>query len=417
MRISERRTATGIAAAAIAIATLCTDVAVASGRGTAPVAARRHLAGSPRLLGDPAGLRGWLERHGCVVDLFLNDQLGVLLRDGEHGLARNSGSADLFLRADLARAGVPFGGEILAQLKSNVGRNVNDQAGALGEPIDDADFDAPLWVDQLWYERGFADGRLRLRLGYLDQQVVFDRTAYANSEDRQFLNTFLDNSAIVPLEIGLGALVVAAPTRWLEIAIGAADADNPVRTLGLDSAFDGVRSLTTNVEATLRGELLPGRGGALRVGFFRDGAERIAFGDESPDRGHWGVYVSADQEVWRGDGPFAPALGVFVRAGRADGRVQEIEGFWSVGLQLTGPLPGRPADVLGLGSYQTLPSDDHRARIGADVDRETGVELYYRLQLAPWLAVTPDAQWLHHPGGTSDAPDAFVLALRVRVEL
>jgi carbohydrate-selective porin OprB len=39
------------------------------------------------------------------------------------------------------------------------------------------------------------------------------------------------------------------------------------------------------------------------------------------------------------------------------------------------------------------------------------------VQLAPWLAITPDAQWLHDPGGADDAPDAFVLALRVRVQL
>jgi hypothetical protein len=144
--------------------------------------------------------------------------VGLLLGAGGDGDLAQSGSADFFFRADLARLGVGFGGRVLAQVKANYNRNVNDDAGALGEPIDDADFDEPIYVDQLWYERDFFDDRVHARLGYLDQQVAFDRNAYANNEDKQFLNTFLDNSPTVPLEIGLGALLVVEPTRWLELA-------------------------------------------------------------------------------------------------------------------------------------------------------------------------------------------------------
>ena len=66
--------------------------------------------------------------------------------------------------------------------------------------------------------------------GYLDQQVVFDRNAFANSEDRQFLSTFLDNNnAVIPLKVGLGATLFLRPTDWLELALGTADADNEPR--------------------------------------------------------------------------------------------------------------------------------------------------------------------------------------------
>ena len=306
---------------------------------------------------------------------------------------------------------------MLFNAKANYNRNVNDPAASLEEPIHDADFDEPIYLDQLWYERDFAAGRVQVRLGYLDQQVAFDRNAYANNEDKQFLNTFLDNSPTVPLEIGLGPLLVVEPTRWLELAVAAGDADNPIRETGFDTAFDGTDGWTSYAEATLHGVLGEGRPGALRLGVFRDGAERPVFGRGVSERGHLGSYLSADQRVWseRGDG--SEGLGVFVRAGRNDPRVNRIEAFWSAGLQYDGPLPGRGHDAAGLGLYQTFPSGDYRKHVDAEFARELGVELYYRVQLTPWLAITPDAQWLHDPGGHDDTPDSFVLALRVRVQL
>jgi porin len=386
-------------------------------RAQAGGALGRHLAESPWLLGDPAGLRTGLEERGITLDLFWNHETGFLLGAGQDGDVAQSGSADFFVRADLARLGVGFGGRVLAHAKANYNRNVNDDAAALGEPIDDADFDEPIYLDQLWYERDFASGRVHARLGYLDQQVAFDRNAYANNEDKQFLNTFLDNSPTVPLEIGLGALLVVEPTRWLELALAAADADNPIRETGFDTAFDGADSWTSYAEATLHGGFGEGRPGALRLGVFRDGAERPVFGRGVRERGHLGLYLSADQRVWNECGDGSGGLGVFVRAGRDDPRVNRIETFWSAGFQYDGPLPGRDRDAVGLGLYQTLPSGDYRSRVDSDFTSEVGVEMYYRVQLTPWLAITPDAQWLHDPGGADDAPDAFVLALRVRVQL
>lgn len=50
------------------------------------------------------------------------------------------------------------------------------------------------------------------------------------------------------------------------------------------------------------------------------------------------------------------------------------------------------------------------------VGDETAVELTYRLQLAPFLAIQPDLQWIHHPSGDL-RDDATVVAVRVSVAL
>lgn len=404
-----RRLARALAAIALGLA----------GIGGLPVhdAAAAGLADRSALLRAPGGLRERLAERGISLDLFWNHQMGLLMRDERGGESAQSGSLDLFLRADLERLGLPGGGRFLVLAKSNYNRNINDAAGALSDPIDDADFDEAVYLDQLWYEQDLFGGLLRAKLGYLDTQVDFDRNAFANSEDRQFLNSFLDNSPIVPLEVGLGAVLVLAPTPWLDLALGVADADNPIRQAGFDTAFDGADSWTSYAELTLRGELWAGRPGALRVGVFRDGASRPVFGRGRSRRGHLGAYLSADQRLWSEPGGAGQGLGLFARWGIADGRVNAVDGFWSAGLQYDGPLPGRDHDALGLAFYRTEPGDTYRERVDADFGHETGVELYYRVEATPWLALTPDFQWIHDPGGSDAAVDAFALIFRVRVAL
>jgi carbohydrate-selective porin OprB len=39
------------------------------------------------------------------------------------------------------------------------------------------------------------------------------------------------------------------------------------------------------------------------------------------------------------------------------------------------------------------------------------------MTLVPWLAVTPDVQYVYDPGGVAGTPDAWIVALRVRATL
>jgi porin len=384
----------------------------------------RRLLTSPRLLDDPGGTRSLVERYGLTLQLFYNQYLAWKPEGGaEPGSAfGHSASYDLFGLADLEElAGWP-GLDLLLHVKGQYDENVNEAVGALSDPVDDADFDQAIYVDELWLEQGLLDDRVRLRAGFLEQQTVFDRNAYANSEDKQFSSTYLDNNGLVPLPNGLGAVLLVRPADWLEIAAGAADADNVPRRSGFDTAFDGLKSLTATFELTARARL-PGASrlpGAFRAGVFLDGRRKPVFGRDSATglprtrRGHFGAYLSLDQLAFR-ERPQSPeGLGLFARAGYADEDTSRVAWFWSAGLQYEGLLPGRSADVLGLGTYQTLPSERYREAVDPDFGRELGVELYYRIALLPWLAVTPDLQVILDPGA-SGSDDATVALLRFRV--
>jgi porin len=386
-----------------------------------------HLASSPRLLGDPGGLRSELDRLGIELQLFYNQYLGWKPRGGvePRDTKGHSGSYDLFALVDVEElAGWP-GLDFLLHVKGQYDRNVNPDVGALSDPIDDADFDEPIYVDELWLEQAFFSDRASLRAGFLEQQTVYDRNAYANSEDRQFLSSFLDNNAVVPLPNGLGAVVLARPLPWLELATGAADADNVPRHAGFDTAFDSWDSLTGYLELTLRARLPSAAGGlpgSYRLGMFVDGREKTVFGRRDPvtgrpeqERGHLGAWASFDQLVLRERPRSDQGLGLFARFGRADPDTNRIEWFWSFGLQYRGLLPGRDFDVLGAAVYEAIGSGRYRDEVNPDFERETGLEIYYQVALLPWLAVTPDFQYIIDPGAAGDSRNAVVAVLRLRM--
>lgn len=386
-----------------------------------------HFLESPRLLGDPFDSRSWIEERGISLDSYYNHFLGFRISGGKsrsHS-GKHSGTLDYLVRLNSRELGLWPGGMLLGHAKTGDGRNINPDIGALSDPIDDADFDEGLYIAQLWYQHAIADGALELRAGYLQSTTIYDRNAFANSEDRQFLATFLDNNPTVPHKLGIGATILVRPARWLELALGVADADAVIRQAGLDTAFDDFESLLIQAEASLILENVTESGslpGSYRLGTYYDPrrrpvAGRAGLGSGTPgfDRGDAGVYLSLDQMLLRERPGDPQGLGVFVRVGCRDESVHRFAYFGSLGLQYEGPIPGRDRDVLGMGMYQAIASGKFRRRVSRDLSRETGLEVYYRVQATPWLTVSPDFQFIHDPGGLRSARDAIILALRLRM--
>jgi carbohydrate-selective porin OprB len=233
------------------------------------------------LLGVDAA-RAALKRAGLELSLFYNAFTGFRLAGGERGeRVEQSGSADFFAVADLDRLGLRGAGTLLLQVKALHDRNVNPSIAALSDPIDDADGD-DFYLDQLWIEQPFFDHRLHWRIGYLDQQVLIDRNAYANNEDRQFFSTALDNAnLVVPVGVGLGTALSFEPVWWLRFVYTMSDAQGRAARAGWDTAFDGFDAHFHVVEVTILSRL-PGRhgplGGNYRLGGIFDPRPRRKFG-------------------------------------------------------------------------------------------------------------------------------------------
>ena len=138
--------------------------------------------------------------------------------------------------------------------------------------------------------------------------------------------------------------------------------------------------------------------------------------DEDSDQqrdGNYGFYLLLDQKVYREDGPgsdqgltpwaaftFAPVE-----------RVNTIPFSASGGLVYQGLIPGRDDDLTALAVYYGKFSDRLENQ-----NAETVVEANYRLQLAPWLYVTPDFQYVIRPNGQSDIDDAAVFGGEIGID-
>gem|GEM_PF-6356898 len=75
------------------------------------------------------------------------------------------------------------------------------------------------------------------------------------------------------------------------------------------------------------------------------------------------------------------------------------------GLLYHGIIPGRDHDVAAVSVIAGVFSNRAPAH-----GTETVIEANYRIQLTPWLYLTPDFQYVVHPNGSTSIPDAAVLA-------
>lgn len=125
----------------------------------------------------------------------------------------------------------------------------------------------------------------------------------------------------------------------------------------------------------------------------------------------YGGYVTLEGDLREGVTGFA-------RVGFSDGDTTSFEGGWQAGVLIAEPF-GHSAGQLSFGAYQGLMSGKHRANetdLGVDAARaETGLEITYSAQLAPWLRVQPDLQYVIDPGADSARDDLFVFGLRLEV--
>lgn len=389
-----------------------------------------NLTTTEYVTGDWGGLRPAAEEAGLSFHLSLtsvymhNVHGGIQTRNGH----RVTGSADYELILDFEKLLQLKGGTVYVLAESGWGDDIGeDRVGNLFGVNGDAFGDEEIVVSELWYEQVFLDEKARFRVGKLDLTVDFDTNAFANDETAQFLNPALINTAnnSVP-DRGLGAQLVVTPVEWFYAGLGAADAQTEYATTGFNTAFHDEDYFYAISEAGLMPVWQTALGklpGNYRFGLWYDPQPKERFvklrddhrGPPPTRRDDLGFYVNADQWVFRenpDDESDEQGLGVFVRYGWADQDCNLIEHFWSLGAQYQGLLPARDQDVLAFGFAQGILSDSLTAYEPGD--RESVYELYYRIQIFPWLQITPDLQYIVNPGGTVDAHNSFVAGLRVQ---
>ena len=218
-----------------------------------------------------------------------------------------------------------------------------------------------------------------------------------------------------------GLRAIAKPAKGLQLAAGAYNADPKVGEddqNGVDFTLNPEHGVLAIAEAGYRhghddGD--PGLPGNIKIGGYYDSSRFKSFSNPGDERkGNYGLYGLLDQMVYR-EGGAGSEQGLTPWATLTFAPSQEVNGlplFAAGGLVYQGLFPGRDDDTTNLGVYYGRFSDDL-----PDQTFETVIEVNHRFQLAPWLYVTPDFQYVVRPNGSDDEPDAAVIGVEIGIGL
>ncbi len=382
-----------------------------------------------RLTGDWGGARRRLEQLGVEWNLTLSVLYQHNARGGldTHHAHRINGRADMELSLSTGPMGLWPGGQFYVFTESGWNDSISDKVGDLMGVDALSIYDEPIRVRELWYEQRFLEEKIRFKFGKYDMAVDIDTNAFANWEVEQFLHSALVNMANIPFpDYGVGAVLGIHPAEWVYFTAALADAEADGRETGLNTAFHGKDDFFSAFELgflpvwkTPWGDLA----GGYRFIMWYDPRAKARFFNDLRGRRRtipWkrddvGFGFNMDQMLWKErseDAADEQGLGFFLRYGWANEDANEIEHFWSLGVQYLGPVPCRDADVLAFGFAQSIISDQMHTYVGGD--RESVYEAYYRIEVFPWMHVTPDFQWVVNPGAQGGR-DAFVAGVRIEM--
>ena len=258
-------------------------------------------------------------------------------------------------------------------------------------------------IGQLWVQKKF-DNRFGFQAGKLFPLAYYDYFPLKNFRT-DFMDAIHAANFVIPLpDRGLGAYGMYRPTSQHYLRVGVHDANADAEEFDFDVFDDGelfsILELGWDPGLTPR---MPGRPpmGDVHIGLWhqdRRSDDRVA---ES-----WGVVVSAYQKIGR----FLP----FARYGYADSDSEAgfkdstpIEHMVNVGAAIDG-LFGQQDDRLGVGFTWSRPIDDA-------LDDQEAIDLYYRIQLSPRIAVTPTLQFVFDPVRNTETDSLTIWGIRTRL--
>jgi porin len=157
-----------------------------------------------------------------------------------------------------------------------------------------------------------------------------------------------------------------------------------------------------------------GLSGRYTFGAFYDTRKFDKLSNESEkENGNYGLYWIVEQMVYRempdSDQGLTPWAALTISP---DETINTFPFFISGGFVYKRLIPNRNDDMTAFGFAYGSISDELE-----DKDYELMLELTYIIQATPWLQIQPDAQWIVHPGGSSDIPNALVLGVQLGVDI
>ncbi len=129
------------------------------------------------------------------------------------------------------------------------------------------------------------------------------------------------------------------------------------------------------------------------------------------------IYYGFDQYLHMYSGDSKKGLGIFGRASISDGNPTPIRYFLSLGIGGNSPFRTQKGDTFGIGWYYTGLSQEFGPvpqAVFAPRDGY-GIELFYNIQVTPWMNLTPDFQIIKPEAGAL-ANMAYIGGVRLNLK-
>jgi porin len=407
------------------------------------------------LTGSWSGLRDELAQKGIVFGADAIDDLLGNVEGGVRSGATYQGRLEVLATIDLDRAVGWRDATFHANAFFIHGRGLS--ANYLDNnlmTVSNIDATRSVRLFTCWIEQAFFKHRLSVRIG----QIAADDEFFISQYGSLFANATFGWPTVLAAALPSGGPVypLATPGIRLNFAVStkfsvsaalfngnpsgptsgdpqAKDADGLAFRTGDDAFFIAEVAYSVNQD-----KYAPGLPASYKIGVW---SHTSRFADlrfdssgtplASPEssglarrhRGDFGAYVVLDQFLWRRGETADQGLAMFVRFAGAPSDRNLVSLYGDIGLTLKGPFAGRADDAVGVGFAYARIGDaargfdrDTRLFTGLSVpvrDFEAALELTYRYQAAPWLALQFDVQRIFHPGGDVALPDDPSLEKRV----
>ena len=388
----------------------------------------------PALTGDWGGLRTRMADNG--ITLLVNNVTTYqnIVDGGRSEKDATGGSLDYELHMDFEKMGLWPGAFVRLYAETQYGSFVNSDSGAaLAVNLDGylplVNNSTTTLTGAVFYQ--FLSEEIALFLGKIDT-LDGDENEFAHGRGNdQFMNQNLVFNAVTllttPVSAYGGGLLFILPGENNVLSILALDPGGQPDEWDLGDAFEDGTLFSAEMRLEVNPFGLKGHqlfGGTYSTSDYTmiEQNGRLPFlrwiltGDDSHlDKDEsWSFYYNFDQYVYTEKDDPEQGVGLFGRFGIADKDTNPIRQFYSIGVGGRGIITGRNKDTFGIGYFyvnlnNNIPIDSNR------IDDSKGCEIFYNIEVTPWLHVTPDFQIV--VPSLQHISTAYIAGVRVKIDL
>jgi porin len=400
------------------------------------------------MLGDWGGERTALEKQGVSFDFNdIGDMLTDVTGSQTHHVTyfgRFRATADIDFNK---LAG--FDGEFFFSAIYQYGRNLSGDYLHVNTLTSSIAGTESLRIDQLWYQQGFFNSMMKVKLGQVAAVNEFGATDFFDilfNDELGYAPNAIFNTKQPFSPAGKPGIVIwgdlSPITPGLYVKAGVFTAyNNPYRpdSNGVDYYNDFNYGMSGSFELGYK-EQNTIYNGVYKVGV--NANPDVAYTNPSTGQlyhGDYNAYATVEKTVYHppmditstdpkdmksmnhsaGVDPKKGLDLLFQFVGEPGDR-NPLDYEFTMGARYTGPFSCRPDDKVGAGLIYSNNGDAFSDAYATSTGRgnlqgETTIELDYQYNPTPWFSLQPDMQYIFDPGGDSSRSDILVLGLRTIV--